>query len=85
LGIESIRLFEFENRLKMMALVILIYDFLLQFWRNWKSAALTLINKWYPRTDKRFLNAKMPIYCLIAALFALLLTLIAQYPRGVGI
>ena len=81
LGIESIRLYEFENRLKMMALVTLIYDFLLQFWQHWKSAALMLINKWCPRSDKRFLKAHLPIYRFRAALFVLLLTLIAQYPR----
>ena len=85
LGIESIRLYAFDKRLKMMALVTLVYDFLLQFWRNWKAAALMLINKWCPRTHKRFLKAQMPIYRPRAALFALLFTLMAQYPREVGI
>ena len=43
----------------MMALVTLVYGFLLQVWRNRKSTALIFINKWCLRADKRFLNAQM--------------------------
>lgn len=74
LGIQSIRLIIFENRLKLMALVTLLYQFLLQLWRNWHSAAFIIIKKWCPRTDKRLNQARLPLYRLRVALFALLLS-----------
>ena len=73
LGIQSIRLIIFENRLKMMALVTLLYQFLLQLWRNWHSAAFLILKNWCPRTDKRLDDARLPLYRLRLALFALLL------------
>ena len=73
LGIQSIRLIIFENRLKLMALVTLIYQFLLQLWRNWHPAAFLIMKKWCPRSDKRLDKARLPLYRLRLALFALLL------------
>ena len=78
LGIEGIRLRKFENRLKMMALVMLVYQFLLQFWRNWQSAALLIIRRWCPRNGKKLNEARLPLYRLRMALFALLLPVFVQ-------
>lgn len=67
LGIQSCRLWKFENRLKMMALVTLVYDFLLLTWRNSKDTATAWINKWCHRTGKKLKEIKMPLYRLRAA------------------
>ena len=64
LGIQAIRLRDFENRCKMMALVTLVYEFLLQFWRNWHLPAFLFIKKWCQRTDKRLDNNRLPLYRL---------------------
>lgn len=68
LGIQSARLWEFKNRQKMMALVTLIYDFLLQMWRNWETLARLWIKKWCPRTGKRLTNIRLPLYRLREAI-----------------
>lgn len=68
LGIQSIRLHQFKNRLKLMALVTLVYEFLLALYRNWQSIAWIWINTLCPRTDKRFLKARLPIYRLRIAI-----------------
>ena len=36
-GLESTRLWFWDNRMKLMAIVTLVYDFLLQMMRNWRS------------------------------------------------
>lgn len=77
LGIQAIRLKEFQNRLKMMAMVTLIYEFLLQFWRNWHTAACLVIKKWCPRTDKRLDQNRLPLYRLRLAIVNCLNILIA--------
>jgi hypothetical protein len=77
LGIHTIRLHEFDNRLKFMALVMLVYEFLLQIWRNWKACALVIINTWCPRSDKRLLNNRLPLYRFRIALANLLSILLA--------
>lgn len=75
LGIQSIRLWEWENRKKMMILVLLVYDFLLQFFRNWTSIAWACINQWAKRTGKRLAQVRLPLYRLREALsIALLVT-----------
>lgn len=68
LGIQSIRLHEFKNRLKLMALVTLVFEFLLTLYRNWQAVAWVWINTLCPRTDKRFLKARLPIYRLRMAM-----------------
>jgi hypothetical protein len=77
LGIHTIRLHEFDNRLKFMALVMLVFEFLLQIWRNWKDFILVIINTWCPRTDKRMMDNRLPLYRLRAALANLLIMLLA--------
>jgi hypothetical protein len=78
LALESPRLWFFENRLKLLAIVALAYDFLLQFWRNWQSLARVWINTWCPRTGKRQLDAQLPLYRLRIALVFLLNDFVAQ-------
>jgi hypothetical protein len=78
LGIHTIRLHEFDNRLKFMALVMLVYEFMLQMWRNWKNVALSIINAWCPRADKRLLDNRLPIYRFRLALTHLLLFVLIQ-------
>lgn len=73
LGIQTIRVWKWETRLKIMALISIIYQFLLQFWRNWQSTVKLIIRKWCPRTDKRLEKVRMPLYRLRMAIQALLL------------
>lgn len=83
LALESPRLWYWENRLKLMAIVSLVYDFLLQILRNWKSMAWITINTWCPRTGKKLANVRTPLYRLRMALQAVLneaITLKAQDP-----
>jgi hypothetical protein len=76
LGIHTIRLHDFQNRLKFMAFVMLVYEFLLQLWRNWKTMALIFINTWCPRTDKRLMNNRLPLYRFRDALAKILITML---------
>jgi transposase len=62
LGIQSIRLWKWENRQKMMAIVVLVYDFLLQLLRNWRTIADAIIKKYCKRTGKRLSKARQPLY-----------------------
>jgi hypothetical protein len=81
LGIQSIRVHEFETRLKIMALVMLVYDFLLQFWRNRQDIARLTMKKWAPRTDKRLDKAEKPLYRLRMAITNALVLLIAEMAK----
>ena len=53
LGLESPRLWFWENRLKLMAIVTLVYDFLLSMLRNWSSFIPILLKNWCHRTGNR--------------------------------
>lgn len=68
MAIESPRLWFWDNRLKLMAIVSLVYDFLLQLLTNWKSVIQTLFRKWCHRTGERYRNASIPLYRLRIAL-----------------
>lgn len=68
LAMESPRLWAWTNRLKFLAIVSLIFDFLLHIWRNWNSMATILINIWCPRTGKRHRNTSVPLYRLRLAI-----------------
>ena len=72
LALESPRLWRWQNRLKIMAIVSLVYDFLLQTLRNWNAVAWIAINTWCPRTGKKLARAKAPLYRLRAAIHAIL-------------
>lgn len=73
LGIQAVRLWDFENRLKMLALVTLVYQFLLYLWRNRHATASIIMRSWCPRADKRLNKVRLPLYRLRLALLAVLL------------
>jgi hypothetical protein len=78
LGIQSIRLWFWENRKKMMAIVVLVYDFLLQLLRNWKTIVWAIINKYCKRTGKRLAKVRQPLYRFRSACNVLLANLIPE-------
>ena len=78
LGLEAIRLWDFENRVKFMFIVLLVYDFLLQFWLKSPDTAWVFIHRFCKRSDKRLLNVRLPLYRLRAALSAALVILWAK-------
>ncbi len=72
LGMESPRLWFFQNRLKMLMLVSLVMDFLFKLLRNFEGLMTTIMNVWCPRTGNRHRKTSMPIYRLRKAIhFAL--------------
>lgn len=68
LGMESPRLWFFQRTLKLLAIVSLVYDFLLRMLGNWKAWTQQLFNTWCHRTGNRYRNAAVPIYRLRAAI-----------------
>ena len=68
MGMESPRLWLWENRLKLMAIVTLVYDFLLKMLTNWTSIIQVIFRKWCHRTGERYRNASIPLYRLRIAL-----------------
>jgi hypothetical protein len=62
LAMESPRLWFWENRLKLLAIVALVFDFLLQLLQNWRPWVAQFINNWCHRTGNRHRKASMPIY-----------------------
>ena len=62
MGLESPRLWFWDNRMKLMAIVTLVYDFLLHLLRNWKSCVQLLFKRWCHRTGKRYRSASIPLY-----------------------
>lgn len=77
LGMESPRLWFWENRLKLLAIVALVYDFLLSFLRNWPGWVPLFLNQWVPRTGNRHRRASVPIYRLRLAIANALMIAIA--------
>jgi hypothetical protein len=78
LALESPRLWFWENRQKIMGIVCLVYDFLLQMLKNWRSIVSIIINKWCPRTGKRQLDTQLPLYRFRIALEHLFDSYVAQ-------
>lgn len=78
LALESPRLWFWENRQKIMGIVSLVYDFLLQLLKNWRSIVTIIINRWCPRTGKRQLDTQLPLYRFRIALEHLFGDYIAQ-------
>ena len=68
MGLESPRLWFWNNRMKLMAIVVLVYDFLLSVLRNWKSWVPVFLSEWAHRTGKRYRNASIPLYRLRMAI-----------------
>lgn len=78
MGLESPRLWFWDNRMKLMAIVTLVYDFLLHMLRNWQSAVQLFFRKWCHRTGKRYRQASIPLYRLRMAISNCLFYLWAQ-------
>ncbi len=78
MGLESPRLWFWDNRMKLMAIVTLAYDFLLSILRNWKDLIQLLFKRWCHRTGKRYRNASIPLYRLRLAISNCLFFLWAQ-------
>lgn len=68
LGMESPRLWLWENRLKLLGIVALVYDFLLSLLRHWPGWVPVFLKRWVPRTGNRHRNASVPIYRLRLAI-----------------
>lgn len=68
LGMESPRLWFWENRLKLLGVVSLVYDFLLSLLRNWSGWVPLFLKRWVPRTGNRHRMASVPIYRLRLAI-----------------
>lgn len=78
LAIESPRLWFWENRLKLMAIVTLVYDFLLQTLRQNKKWVEILLKTYCHRTGERYRSASIPLYRLRMAISICLTLLWAQ-------
>jgi hypothetical protein len=62
LAIQSPRLWFWENRLKLLAIVALVYDFLLRIIRGWPAWLQLFLRSFCHRTGNRYRNASIPIY-----------------------
>ena len=78
LGIESPRLWFWDNRMKLMGIVTLVYDFMLQMLRNWKSWIPLFLKNYCHRTGKRYRDASIPLYRLRMAISICLTLMWAQ-------
>lgn len=78
MGLESPRLWFWDNRMKLMAIVTLVYDFLLSLFRNWKNLVQIFFRRWCHRTGKRYRVASIPLYRFRLAISNCLLLLWAQ-------
>ena len=78
MGLESPRLWFWDNRMKLMAIVTLVYDFLLTIMRNWKDWVPLFLRNWAHRTGKRYRVASIPLYRLRMAIANCLLCWWAQ-------
>ena len=68
LGIESPRLWFWDNRLKLMAILTLVYDFLVQLFRRDEKWVEGLLKEYCHRTGERYRNASIPLYRLRLAI-----------------
>ena len=68
LGLESPRLWFWDNRMKLMAIVTLVYDFLLRLVANWKAWVDPFLRNWCHRTGERYRNTSIPLYRLRMAI-----------------
>jgi len=78
LAMESPRLWFWENRLKLLGIVTLVYDFILSLLRNWKAWTRLFMMNWNHRTGNRYRNASIPIYRLRTAISMCLFFALAQ-------
>lgn len=78
MGLESPRLWFWENRMKLMAIVTLAYDFLLRILNNWGSWIQGFLRNWCHRTGKRHRKVSIPLYRLRMAISICLTVMWAQ-------
>jgi len=78
MGIESARLWFWENRLKLMGIVALAYDFLLSQIKKGKLWVECFLQHWDHRTGNRYRQASIPIYRLRQAISICLIFIWAQ-------
>jgi transposase len=78
LGLESPRLWFWNNRLKFMAIVTIVYDFLLRLVANWKSWINLFFRNYCHRTGERYRNTSIPLYRLRMAISICLTRMWAQ-------
>jgi len=78
LGLESPRLWFWDNRMKLMAIVTLVYDFLLKLVANWKAWVMPFLRHWCHRTGERYRNTSIPLYRLRMAISICLTVMWAQ-------
>lgn len=78
LGLESPRLWFWDNRMKLMAIVTLVYDFLLRMVNNWTNWVRPFLRRWCHRTGERYRVASIPLYRLRMAISNCLTVLWAQ-------
>ena len=64
LAIQSPRLWFWENRLKLLAIVALVYNFLLQLIRGWAGWIQHFLRAFCHRTGDRYRRASIPVYRL---------------------
>lgn len=77
LGMESPRLWFWQNRMKLLGMVALVYDFLLSMLRTWSHWVPLFLQQWVPRTGSRHRKARVPIYRLRLAMANALLVAFA--------
>jgi hypothetical protein len=68
MGLESPRLWFWENRLKLMAIVTLVYDFMLGLVKNWPMWVAQFLRNWCHRTGERYRDVSIPLYRLRMAI-----------------
>ena len=78
LGLESPRLWFWDNRMKLMAIVTLVYDFLLRLVANWKAWVRPFLRNWCHRTGERYRKTSIPLYRLRMAISICLTVMWAQ-------
>lgn len=78
LAMQSPRLWFWHNRLKLLGIVTLVYDFLLQFLRTYKNVTQIIFKRWCHRTGERYRNASIPLYRLRLAIHWALFFFLAQ-------
>lgn len=68
MGIEAPRLWFWDNRMKLLGIVAIAYEFLLHLMRNWKIWSNPFMRTWCHRTGERYRNASIPLYRLRLAI-----------------
>lgn len=82
MGIESPRLWFWENKLKLLMILTLVMDFLMTLIAIFKEFSRNIIDTWCPRTGNRQKNTFLPIYRLRLAITLLILYEIVPRDKG---